>query len=126
MKQYTVVGVNDSNSQTFCLHVEANDPHEAMSLVSVNVLKADADYCVIGAIEGNVELVSPDEDSGKAAYASDLAGVGVPRNEPDYEYYEETSDEDVSDDEDDEDDDDEEWDEVEEEWDEVEEEEEES
>ena len=73
-KPFTVVGVYDDTGQVFADHVIARDAHEAMRLTSQPVAAwPGTELQIIGAIEGHHTLTAPCEDSGKAAYASDLS-----------------------------------------------------
>lgn len=73
MKTYTVIGIYDSTGQVYASSAEANDPFEAMRLVAHGVAEDDRDDLqIICAVEGDLSVRCPCDDSGKTAYASDL------------------------------------------------------
>jgi hypothetical protein len=72
MDAYTVVGYYADTAESYADYVEAVGPYEAMVEVGK---RASVDLVLIGAIFGKVVVVPPDEDTGRTAYAFDLAGV---------------------------------------------------
>ena len=72
MKTYTVIGVYEDNGEAFAHDVQAENEQEAMTIAAVHG-NADAQLCIIGAIEGAHTLYPPCEGSQSTAYASDLA-----------------------------------------------------
>lgn len=72
MKVYTVIGIYEDNGQTYVCKVEgAVDAYDAMRMAATKPDFAD-DLCIVGAIEGDHVLITPGEDNGFCAYASDL------------------------------------------------------
>ena len=67
---FTVIGMYEYDGHVFAQHIDATDPHQAMALASI---ERPADLIIIGAILGQHWLIPSAEDSGKAAWASDLA-----------------------------------------------------
>lgn len=72
MKTFTVVGVYESDGQVFADLQKAPDAYAAMQL-SARESTAGSDLCILGAYEGEAAFVTPGDDNGKSAYASDLA-----------------------------------------------------
>ena len=69
---YTVIGYYESDGQTFADHINAANTFDAISLVSASASRLATDLVIVGAIEGEHELVAACEDSGKIAFAIDL------------------------------------------------------
>jgi hypothetical protein len=67
---WTVIGFYDNDGQSWAQHVEATDPHEAMRFVSLGQYP---ELVIVGAVPGKHMIVPPCEDSGKTAFAGDLA-----------------------------------------------------
>lgn len=74
---YTVIAHCESTGQAYAGHFDAANEHEAMSLCA-HGFDFDADWTIIGAIPGELQMIAPCEDSGKVACACDIP-------EPEYE-----------------------------------------
>ena len=71
---YTVIGHYEDTAQVFCETVRAKSPEHAMGIVAKKIsLTADVQNLVIVcAIQGDVSIIPPCEDSGKSAMADDM------------------------------------------------------
>lgn len=73
-KKYTVLGVYNDNGQTYsCLCENAEDAYDAMRMVASGP-ELSEDLCIIGAIEGDHDLITPGCDNGFSAFIGDLTG----------------------------------------------------
>jgi len=71
MKTYTVIGVYESDGESFAREVQADNEHDAMAIAAGHA-NGDPELCIVGAIEGAHTLYSACESSHSSAYASDL------------------------------------------------------
>lgn len=73
MQEYTVIGLYQDTGKVLLEHVEAEGPHIAMALISKKFLNEELE--ILGAAQGHVKLTAACEDSFKAAYTLDVAGL---------------------------------------------------
>lgn len=75
MRNFTVLGLDESTGQAHRGIVWAKDAHDAMRRAALSAYNPDS-LCIIGAIEGAHTLYTPGEDNRASAYACDLAEAG--------------------------------------------------
>jgi hypothetical protein len=73
MPEFTVIGLYD-DGEVFTDNVQAATAYDAMQNVAsaLNRLNRTVDLQILGAVEGEVDLIAACQESGKAAYAQDL------------------------------------------------------
>lgn len=71
MKTYSVIGFWDDTDQAFCDHVQASDQYEAMGKVGTR--EGVGTLVLIGAIEGEHDLLTAGDDNDSTCYASEMA-----------------------------------------------------
>ena len=76
LAMYTVISLLDSTGEVLTDQLPALDAYTAMCEVATKTGRDRGDLQLIGAIRGEHCLVTACNDSGKAAYACDLAEEG--------------------------------------------------
>jgi len=68
---YTIIGVY-RNTRLVCAHsVRATNPDEAMALAAAENRRS-GNFCILGAVEGLLEITTPGNDAGYATNADDI------------------------------------------------------
>jgi len=69
---YSVIGYYEDTGQVFLDYIVSDDPYHAMAAVSKGKPET---LCILGATRGSIEVITPGDDNGLAAYAVDLADL---------------------------------------------------
>lgn len=76
MANYTVIGVYDEDGQVYCGLVE-NCSSALDAMIQVAESNVDDGLQILGAIEGNHQIVTPSDETGNSAYAVDLREIAL-------------------------------------------------
>jgi hypothetical protein len=79
MKDWTVVGLDESTGEVFAATARAESSYDAIGTVATEVHEqgwAD-DLIILGAYRGLSRFETPGDDNGKSAYAVDLRALSV-------------------------------------------------
>lgn len=73
MPMFTVIGMYEDDNQTFTDVIHANNALEAMRLSAITA--HNPTLIIVGAIKGDHQIIAPCEDTGTAAYSTDVLGI---------------------------------------------------
>lgn len=75
MDKWTVIGLYEDTGQVYTEVATASDAFQAMVNVAASIIDGADSLVILGAVQGEHELVPPGIDSGTATYTADLAAL---------------------------------------------------